>query len=184
MQNKPNFQDAQMNVNLYNTRDYKIFIPLAGQKNKPNSNPIKPKFQKAKMNVNLTLTKDYRKKDDFLVRINKPNSNPIFSKVKMSANAFSQKDYENKTAFRPQKNKPKQTQCIGNELKSPISPKLTKCPIYKRSYLYYATADLINAGTVTLAQIWNFSIFHSIISHRNTSLTSDSPMPEITKTDE
>jgi len=73
MQNKPNFQKAKMNVNIYYIKDYQIFIPLAGQKNKPNSNPIKPNFQKAKMNVNLTLTKDYRKKGDFLVRINKPN---------------------------------------------------------------------------------------------------------------
>ena len=53
--------------------NYKNLIPLAVQKNKPNSNPNKPNFQNAKMNVNLTLTKDYRKKDDFLVRINKPN---------------------------------------------------------------------------------------------------------------
>ncbi len=30
-----------MNVNSLITRDYKNFIPLAGQKNKPNSNPIK-----------------------------------------------------------------------------------------------------------------------------------------------
>ncbi len=50
------------------------FIPLAGYKNKPNSNPIKPNLRKAKMNVNLTLTKDYRKNDDFAVRKNKPNS--------------------------------------------------------------------------------------------------------------
>ncbi len=81
-------------------------------------------------------------------------------------------------------NKPNQSQGIGNELKSPIYPKLTRFPIYQRSYLYYATADLINAGTVTLTRIWNLRIFHSIISHRNTLLTSDSPMPEITKTDE
>jgi len=44
-----------------------------GQKNKPNSNPIKPNFKKAKMIVNSIITKDYRKKDDFTVRINKPN---------------------------------------------------------------------------------------------------------------
>ena len=62
-----------MNVNIYNTKNYKIFIPLAGQKNKPNSNPIKPNFQKAQMNVNSLITKDYRKYDDFAVRINKPN---------------------------------------------------------------------------------------------------------------
>ncbi len=73
MQNKPNLPDAQMNVNIYHIKDYQNFIPLAGQKNKPNSNPIKPNLQNAKMNVNLTLTKDYRKKDDFIVRINKPN---------------------------------------------------------------------------------------------------------------
>ncbi len=62
-----------MNANLYNTTDYKFFLPLAGQKNKPNSNPIKPNLQKAKMNINSIITKDYRKKDDFVVRINKPN---------------------------------------------------------------------------------------------------------------
>jgi len=79
----------------------------------------------------------------------------------MNVNVFVTKDYENKTAFRLQKNKPKQSQWIGNEFKSPISPKLTK-----------------------MSNIWNLRIFHSIISHRNTLLTSDSPMPEITKTDE
>jgi len=45
MQNKPNFQKSQMNVNLYNTTDYEIFLPLAGQKNKPNQTqfPKEPK---------------------------------------------------------------------------------------------------------------------------------------------
>jgi hypothetical protein len=73
MQNKPNFRKAQMSANAFSQMDYEIFLPLAGQKNKANSNPIKPNLQKAKMNVNLTLTKDYIKKDDFVVRINKPN---------------------------------------------------------------------------------------------------------------
>ena len=104
--------------------------------------------------------------------------------AKMTANLYVIEDYKNETAFRPQKNKPKQTQWIGNELKSPIFPKLTKFPVYQRSYLYDATADLINTGTVTLSQLWNLRIFHSIISQRNKSLISDSPMPEITKTDE
>ena len=57
----------------YDRKDYKNFIPLAGQKNKPNSNPIKPNLQKDKMNVNSFITKNYRKKDDFSVWINKPN---------------------------------------------------------------------------------------------------------------
>ena len=73
MQNKPNSPNVQIYINVYDTKIYTNFIPLAEQKSKPNSNPIKANFQKAKMNVNLTLTKDYRKKDDFLVRINKPN---------------------------------------------------------------------------------------------------------------
>ncbi len=62
-----------MSVNPYITTDYEKFIPLTGQKNKPNSNPIKPNSQKAKMNVKSLITKDYIKKVDFLVRINKPN---------------------------------------------------------------------------------------------------------------
>jgi len=36
MQNKPNFRKAEMNVNIFSTKAYEIFIPLAGQKNKPN----------------------------------------------------------------------------------------------------------------------------------------------------
>jgi len=107
MQNKPNSPNVQIYINIYETKDYKYFIPLAGQKNKPNSNPIKPNLRKAKMNVNLYVIENYRKKDDFLVRINKPNSNPISVKPKMSANVYIIEDYENETAFRPQKNKPK-----------------------------------------------------------------------------
>jgi len=62
-----------MNISVYTTKHYQNFIPLAGQKNKPNSNPIKPNLRKAKMNVSLYVIKDYRKNDDFSVRINKPN---------------------------------------------------------------------------------------------------------------
>jgi len=49
MQNKPNFQDAQMNVSNIITRNYKYSISLAGQKNKPNSNPIKPCPERSRM---------------------------------------------------------------------------------------------------------------------------------------
>jgi len=136
MQNKPNFQDVQMNVNIYYTKVYKNETALGRGQNKPNSNPNKPNFQKAQINVNSFITKNYRKKDVFSVRINKPNfqndqnerklnfnkglqkkrlfssqknkpnSNPISSKAKMNANLFVTKDYENETAFRPRKNKP------------------------------------------------------------------------------
>ena len=73
MQNKPNFQKAKMSVSIFTQMNYQIFIPLAGQKNKPNSNPIKPNLKRAKMNANFFILKDYRKNDDFTVRINKPN---------------------------------------------------------------------------------------------------------------
>ncbi len=73
MQNKPNFQNAQMNVSSILTTNYENKWQRRVRKNKPNSNPNKPNSRKAKMNVNLTLTKDYRKNDDFTVRINKPN---------------------------------------------------------------------------------------------------------------
>jgi hypothetical protein len=107
MQNKPNFQNFQMSVSNIITMNYKKFNPLAGYKNKPNSNPIKPNFRKAQMNVNLFITKDYRKNDDFSVRINKPNSNPILKEAKMNANSCLTKDYENKRRRGLCKNKAK-----------------------------------------------------------------------------
>ncbi len=73
MQNKPNFQKSQMNVNPYNTTNYERKHDWTLGENKPNSNPIKHNLQKAKMNVNSFITKDYRKNDTFAVRINKPN---------------------------------------------------------------------------------------------------------------
>jgi hypothetical protein len=130
MQNKPNFQKSQMNVSNIITTDYKNFIPLAGQKNKPNSNPIKPNFRKAKMNVNLTLTKDYRKKADFASQKNKPNSNPISSKPKMSANAFPQKDYENEPLSGSKKTNPIKPCPERSRMGQFPSRNAKKCPIY------------------------------------------------------
>ncbi len=59
MQNKPNFGKAQMNVNIYYIKDYQIYIPLAGQKNKPNSNPIKANLPEGKIDAKCVFTKDY-----------------------------------------------------------------------------------------------------------------------------
>ena len=117
LQNKPNLLVAQMNVNPYNKTDYENFTPLAGQKNKPNSNPIKPNFQKAQINVNLTLTKDYRKKDDFIVRINKPN----FQNAKKWTQTLFHKRI---TRIKPPSGPKKQTQNKPNS--NPIS-KAKKC---------------------------------------------------------
>jgi len=82
MQNKPNFQDTQMNVKPYNTMDYENISDWTLGENKPNSNPIKPNCRKSKMNVNSLITKDYRKNDTFAVQKNKPNSNPISERPK------------------------------------------------------------------------------------------------------
>ncbi len=101
-QNKPNFQKTQINANSVYTRNYKNFIPLAGQKNKPNSNPIKPNCLKAKMDVNLYVIEDYRKKDDFEVRINKPN----FRKAKNERKLICYRGLQKKNDFAVQKSKP------------------------------------------------------------------------------
>ncbi len=45
MQNKPNFKDAQMNVNSILTTDYENKWQRRVRKNKPNSNPIKPNLE-------------------------------------------------------------------------------------------------------------------------------------------
>ena len=99
MQNKPNFQDAQMNVNSLLTIDYENKSNWTLGENKPNSNPNKPNCRKGKIDAKCVFTKDYRKKDDFTVRINKPNSNPISEKPKMNVNLYVIEDYRKKDDF-------------------------------------------------------------------------------------
>jgi len=103
MQNKANSLNVQIYINIYHTKDYQNFIPLAGYKNKPKTNPNKPNFRKAKMNVNLYVIEDYRKKDDFVVRINKPNFRNGQNERKFSFN----KGLQKKRLFSSPKNKPK-----------------------------------------------------------------------------
>ncbi len=97
-----------------NERKYLLYkglsniIPLAGQKNKPNSNPIKPNFQNAKMNINSIITKDYRKKDDFAVRKNKPN----FQNAKNERKLICYRGLWEWNRLPAQKNKPKQSQFL------------------------------------------------------------------------
>jgi len=65
MQNKPNSPNVQIYINFYYIKDYQNFIPLAGPKNKPNSNPIKANCLKGKIDAKCVFTKDYIKNDDF-----------------------------------------------------------------------------------------------------------------------
>ena len=43
MQNKPNFNDAQMNLSIFTQMPYEKFLPLAGQKTNPIQTQFKPK---------------------------------------------------------------------------------------------------------------------------------------------
>ena len=94
---------------------------------------------------------------------------------------------KNNAAKGYEKTNPKQTQSKPMDrkrIKTPYLPYTTIMPNLPAILLCDATKYLINISVDTLAQILNLRILHSIISHRNTSLTSASPMPEITKTDE
>jgi len=62
-----------MNVNTYNTKNYKNIRNWTIGQSKPNSNPIKPNLPEGKIDAKFVFTKGYRKNDDFVVRINKPN---------------------------------------------------------------------------------------------------------------
>ena len=72
MQNEPNLQNAQINVNSVKTRYYADFHPIALRKNEPNTNPT---WCGAKLPI---LTKE--EVNQKMQKMQKePNSNPIIS---------------------------------------------------------------------------------------------------------
>jgi len=86
MQNKPNFQKAKMNVNIYYTKVYNNETAFRRAQNKPNSNPI---------NANQSQ--------------NKPNSNSIAERAKLMQSVHIKMIMKNLFRWR-RKNKPKRTQ--------------------------------------------------------------------------
>jgi len=128
MQNKPNFQKAQMNANVFITKDYENKSNWTLGQNKPNSNPIKPNFKKAKMNVNLYVIEDYRKKDDFLVRINKPNFRNGQVERKFNFN----KGLQKKRLFSSTKNKPNSNPNKPNHQKGKIDATCVFTMVYRK----------------------------------------------------
>ena len=86
MQNKPNFQNAQMNVSIFSQMAYEYKSNWTLGENKPNSKPIKPKTnpisKRPKIDVNIYYTKLYNNETAFRRRKNKPNSNPIQTQSK------------------------------------------------------------------------------------------------------
>ena len=70
MQNKPNFQDTQMNVSANMTKDYeKISNPTLGE-NKPNSNPIQSQTNPIKCKKTGSKPKQTQNKANFQRRPN------------------------------------------------------------------------------------------------------------------
>jgi len=61
MQNKPNFQDTQMNVSFYYTKVYKNETALRRKK----TNPIKPNFFKSRNECKLIYNNGLHKKSRF-----------------------------------------------------------------------------------------------------------------------
>jgi len=93
MQNKPNFQKAQMNVNMVLTVDYEKKTLGESGKNKPNTKPIQtqtnPISEEAKMNVSYIITKGYENKPRFRAKAKqtqfKPNqTQPVVSLLALS----------------------------------------------------------------------------------------------------
>jgi len=71
MQNKPNFQKAQMNVSRVSTRDYDKWTLGEHGKNKPNSNPIQTQSNPIKANKMPKQTQ-YKPKTKPIQTQNKP----------------------------------------------------------------------------------------------------------------
>jgi len=57
MQNKPNFQKSQMNVNLYNTKNYENIANWTLGESKPNQTQFKKSQNECKLNDNKGLQK-------------------------------------------------------------------------------------------------------------------------------
>jgi len=78
MQNKPNLQEAQMNVNIDYTKAYNNETAFRREKNKPNSNPISVK---PKMSASVFVTKDYENETTLRPQRNKPKQTQFQSPI-------------------------------------------------------------------------------------------------------
>ncbi len=94
MQNKPNFRKSQMNLNLYNTKDYERKRDWTLGQNKPNSNPIQT------------------------------HSNPIAERLKLMQSVYLQRIMKEMTFSQSRKTKPKQSQFKPNFRKAQNERKL------------------------------------------------------------
>jgi len=107
MQNKPNLLDAKMNVNSLVTMNYKNFIPLAGQKNKPNSNPI---AERVKLMQSLYLQRIIKKNAAKGYEKTKPKQTQFAKRLQLMQSLYLQRIMKKYADMGCEKTKPKQTQ--------------------------------------------------------------------------
>ncbi len=103
MQNEANFQKSQLNVNLYNTRDYEDKSNWTLGENEPNSKPIKANVKIGKMNFLQTriYTDLHRYFRLFsLIRVHPCSSVSNTNSYALDVNFYSTKDYENQGRLR------------------------------------------------------------------------------------
>jgi len=84
-----------MNVSIYYIKDYQNFIPLAGQKNKPNSNPNKPNLvRRRRIAERVKLMQSV-----YLQRIMKKNAAKGYEKTKPKQTQFKPKQSQSLLKF-------------------------------------------------------------------------------------
>jgi len=81
MQNKPNFQKSQMNVNPYNTSDYENKSNWTLGENKPNSNPIAERVKLMQSMYLQRIMKKNAAKGYERTNPKQTQSNPVLSAV-------------------------------------------------------------------------------------------------------
>jgi hypothetical protein len=86
MQNKANFRNDKMNINLDMTSNYMILSSSPGPKNKPNSKPIKPKnkpnSKPIKPKTNPIQTQLKPKQTQFKPNLSKREKMNAFARIK------------------------------------------------------------------------------------------------------
>ncbi len=130
--NKPNFQDAQMNVNIYYIKDYQILSRWPDIKTNPIQTQSKPIYQRVKLMQSVYLQTIMNKNSAKGYKKTKPKQTQFLKRPKMNANAFPQKDYENETSHRPKKTNPNKPNFKRGRLL--IGPML---PLYKPGNVQY-----------------------------------------------
>ena len=134
MQNKPNFQRSQMNVNTYNTTDYENIANWTLGESKPNTNPIQTQ------------------------------SNPICQSVKLMQSVYLQRIMKKNADNGYKKTKPKQTQFKPNQTQFPSrnsknAPDFTKNMVIEKNTSGQQATVLIYPDSLLLEPFFQIAQF-------------------------